>query len=73
MARRICVRINNFIKALKREGEELVESISNKEQKQKTIEISGIVTLIEPKCRGLGSMLKPLRQNLGCPRLARLI
>ena len=79
MARRICVRINNFIKALKREGEELIESIvyhcqyQQQKQKQKTIEISRIVPLIEPKYRGLGPMFKPVRQNLGCTRLARLM
>ena len=67
------------MKALKREREELIESIvyhcqyQQQKQKQKTIEISRIVSLIEPKYRGLGPMLKPLRQTLGCPRLARLL
>ena len=75
MARRICVRINNFINALKREGEELIKSIVyhcqhlQQKQKQKTIEVSRIMSLIEPKSRALGPMLKPL----ACPRLARLI
>ena len=75
MARRICVKINNFIKALEREGKELyrINSLTKKKQKQKTIEISRIVSLIEPKYWGLGPMLKPLRQNLACPRLARLM
>ena len=79
MARRICVRINNFIKALKREGKKLTESIvyhcqhEQQKQKQKTIEISRIVSLIDPKYWGMGPMLKPLRHNLACPRLARLM
>ena len=44
-----------------------------KKKKKKTIEISRIVSLIEPKYRGLGPMLKPLCQNMACLRLARLM
>ena len=31
------------------------------------------MSLIEPKHWGLGRMLKPLRQNLACPTLVRLM
>ena len=62
----ICVSINNFIKTLKREGEELIESIvyhsqyQQQKQKQKTIEISRIVPL-----QGLGSHVKTFAPKLG--------
>ena len=70
VARRVCVRIKNFGNALKREGEALMGWIvyhcqhQQQKQQQPTIEISRIVSLIEPKYRGLGPMLKPLCQNL---------
>ena len=62
----ICVSINNFIKTLKREGEELIESIvyhsqyQQQKRKQKTIEISRIVPL-----QGLGSHVKTFAPKLG--------
>ena len=66
--RRVCVRINDFGNALKSEGEEVMRPIvyhcQHQQQKKKTIEISRIVSLIKPKHRGLGPMLKPFRQNL---------
>ena len=62
MARRICVRLNNSIKALKREGKELmgpiVSASATTTTTKKTIEISRIVSLIEPQYKGLCPMLK---------------